>query len=361
MQRLSATGAISPAWHHVRKLLWTPPNWRNLLKIGAVAVFSQISGCSFSGKLPPGASNHATPPVQAAMAVALLGIGLLLIAVALGMFYLSSRLQFVLFEAVLKQETVIAPIWRRYGRVTWRWIGLKVAFLLAVLICAAPVLVPVVLHFVRSIPAFGAGQATAVPFFFTILTFIAAIFCLVLLITAAYWLLLDFGLPSMALEDAGIGETLRRLWSLLSAEPAQTLFYLFMKFLLAIAGAIANYFTLIASTLILLIPLGGASIGLWLGLRHSGIVGHLLMVGGWIVAGLILLAAMAGVGIIAFGFLLTFLQAYAIYFLGGRYPLLGEILDPTPGRPFTPPPPLRGPDEPDDDDGPAFPMDPVPA
>jgi hypothetical protein len=38
------------------------------------------------------------------------------------------------------------------------------------------------------------------------------------------------------------------------------------------------------------------------------------------------------------GYLYTFLQTYAIYFLAGRYPLMGDMLDRyTPG--YLPPPP----------------------
>ena len=50
--------------------------------------------------------------------------------------------------------------------------------------------------------------------------------------------------------------------------------------------------------------------------------------------------------VIAFmGTLLTFFQAYALYFLGGRYPLLGDLLDrstPPPAYAYaTQPPPYQ--------------------
>ena len=50
------------------------------------------------------------------------------------------------------------------------------------------------------------------------------------------------------------------------------------------------------------------------------------MIGGWVILALALLAVV-GVGVIClFGYLFTFLQAYAIFFLGGRYPLMGQLL-----------------------------------
>ncbi len=353
MQRLSAIDAISPAWEHVRRLLLSPPSWRLLLKIGAVSCFAQMSG----GSANFGAPLKDTGQYSSLLLPVLFVVSLLLLAIGLGLFYLSSRLQFVLFEVVLKQETVIAPIWRRYGRVTWRWIALKIGFLLAALLCIAPILIPVILHFAHTIPA-GPAVMSAGRTFAIVFELFAAIFLLLFVMGVGFVLLLDFGLPSMALENTSVGETLRRVWSLILAEPLEIALYLLMKFLLIMAGAIVAYIALLIGALVLLIPLGGASLGLWFALRHATGGGHLLLIAGWVVASLILLVLMTMAAIMAFGYLLTFLQAYAIYFLAGRYPLLGEILDPTPGLPFTPPPPLRGPDEPDGS-GPDLPMSPA--
>jgi len=46
-----------------------------------------------------------------------------------------------------------------------------------------------------------------------------------------------------------------------------------------------------------------------------------------------LLVLLALAAVMLFGYVFTFLQAYALYFLGGRYPLVGAYLDP-----FLPPP-----------------------
>jgi hypothetical protein len=60
------------------------------------------------------------------------------------------------------------------------------------------------------------------------------------------------------------------------------------------------------------------------------------------------------------GSLITFFQAYALYFLGGRYPLLGDLLDrstpppayafaaafPPSPPPYQPPPPEPPPSQP---------------
>jgi hypothetical protein len=62
-------------------------------------------------------------------------------------------------------------------------------------------------------------------------------------------------------------------------------------------------------------------------------------------------------GVAMFGYLLQVLDAYAIFFLAGRYPLLGDLLEPGPDHPFTPPPSYPSSDE--EDGGPPLPMDPA--
>jgi hypothetical protein len=60
------------------------------------------------------------------------------------------------------------------------------------------------------------------------------------------------------------------------------------------------------------------------------------------------------------GSLLTFFQAYALYFLGGRYPLLGDLLDrstPPPAYAYAAsfPPPAPPPYQPPQPDSPPTP------
>ena len=75
-----------------------------------------------------------------------------------------------------------------------------------------------------------------------------------------------------------------------------------------------------------------------------------------IVGGIVLLVWMACVCIGLVGTVFVFTQSYALYFLGGRYPLLGNIIEPPPFPYPTPPPPLAAKDE----GGPPLPMDPSP-
>jgi hypothetical protein len=56
----------------------------------------------------------------------------------------------------------------------------------------------------------------------------------------------------------------------------------------------------------------------------------MLMAAGAIVLGLIFVAFLFYIGLLVMGCVYIFFQAYAMYFLAGRYPLLGSLLDPPP-------------------------------
>jgi hypothetical protein len=329
MRPLSATDAISPAWNHTRRLLLAPRNWGLALKICLVAFFAQVGGCNSSFN-SHGGHVHQLPPALAAGIVGLaLMIGLIAFAIGLALFYLGSRLQFVLFEIVLRSDTKVAPIWSRYGRATWHWMGLKVLYFLAAIVCLSPFIIPIVIHFIHVAgPTFNSAPHNVAAFIMSMLSFIGAIFFIILAMSIGFILLVDFGVPSMALESTSMSETVQRVWSLVRAEPGQVILYLLMRFLLGLAGSIVASVGLAIGAMIAAIPLGGAGALAWLSLRHAGLAGHVLMVGSWVVLGLVLAVLVILAAIMVFGYIYTFLQAYALYFLGGRYPLVGQYLEP---------------------------------
>jgi hypothetical protein len=330
MRPLSATDAIGPAWRHTSRLLVAPQNWRLALKICAVAFFAQAGGCNSSFNSPARHMNGVSPAFLAGVVAMALVIGIVALTIGLAFFYLSSRLQFVLFEVVLRSDTTLSPIWRRYGHATWHWMGLKIIYFLTALACTAPILIPIVIHFIHEMgPSFqGLTPVDPVAVFVAILEFISAIFFIVILIGVAYTLLYDFGLPSMALESTPMSVTVQRVWGLIRNEPGPVALYVLMRFLLSIAGSLAVDCILVTGAIIALIPLGGVGLIAWLSLRHAGFGGHVVMIAIWVVLGLVLLVLLALAAVMLFGYVFTFLQAYALYFLGGRYPLVGAYLDP---------------------------------
>jgi hypothetical protein len=251
-------------------------------------------------------------------------IGLL---IGLVFFYLSSRLQFTIFHIVLRSETTVAPIWRRYGPATWRWMGLKILLFVCAFACLAPILVPGVFYIIHVITQQSHGGNSHIAGFILIGLALAVLFALVVLALAiATVLLRDFALPSMALEGTPLRETVRRVLALIRAEPGPIALYLLLRFCLTVAGALVSEIMIVVLGLIIGGPLAGLGFGLWAALHTAGAGARAGMIGGWVILALALLAVLAAGVICLFGFLFTFLQAYAIFFLGGRYPLIGQLL-----------------------------------
>jgi hypothetical protein len=357
MRPLSATECVTPAIERTKSLLFRPFHWTAFLKLTAIAFFAEI-GSGF-GLSSPGRHGHmpgVPAPAQAMIVAILLGIFLVAMVIGLVMLYVGSRLQLVTFHVVATRQTTIAPIWRKYSGLTWRWLGLKILFFLVFMLVLLAALAPVILSMVKHMPS-GETPPT-VAFFSHILLFLSVTFLVVIVVGAAYFLLRDLTLPYLALEDLPITAALSRLRSLIAAEPGEIALYILFRFLLGLVAAIGAE-VLIALTLIVsLIPfalIGGA---LWLALHNAGTVGIAALIASATVGGLVLFFWMACVTIGIVGTMFVFTQAYALYFLGGRYPLLGNVLEPAPFLHFTPPPPLPAQHG---EDGPPLPADPSPA
>lgn len=348
MQPLSAIDAISPAWDHTRKLLLNPVRWQTMLKIGLVAAFAGTGSFNFNSNSigRPGGIPHGPLhlPAIALVASFLLVIGVVFLVVWFAFFYLSARLQFVMFDFVLRRDTTIGPIWSRFGPATWRWMGLRFLFTVGAMVLFSPILIPAVLGFIHSFPK--GGTAPDLPSFFgTLMAFLGAILLVAIVIGLGTLLLHDFGLPSMALEGTPLQETAARVLRLMRAEPLQVFLYVVMRVVLQIAIAIGTFIGIFISCLILLIPFGALGGILWATLHGAGMGAR---VGMWAMIAMLVLAFAAVVLVAIFmlaSLVGTFFQAYSLYFLGGRYPLLGELLQPTPEPPpsffyATPPPPI---------------------
>jgi hypothetical protein len=357
MRILSASEAITPAIERTKSLLFRPFQWRHFLKLAAVAFFAEI-GSGFSAS-SPGRSSHlpgVSPAAQALIVAILIGVFFVVLVVGLVMFYVSSRLQLVTLHVVATYQTTIAPIWRRYSQLTWRWLGLKLLFFLAFFLLGLATLGPVLFSIFKKMPS-GEAPPTAAFFSHIVLVLFVA-FLAVLIIGAAYILLRDLALPFLALEDLPITAALSRLRSLIAADPGEVVLYVLLRFLLGLVAAIAAEILIALTLVVSLIPLAIIGGILWFALHNAGLVGTAALVASAIVGGLVLLIWMACVVIGLIGTVFVFNQAYALYFLGGRYPLLGNILEPAPLPHLTPPPPLptqHG------EDGPPLPAAPSPA
>jgi hypothetical protein len=328
MQPLSATEAISPAWSHTRNLLLAPRRFGLLFKVTLIACLT-LAGQSVSYG-PPRAPHAANAPHE--FVLVMLGFQMFMsfvfLAVALVFFYLGSRLQFVLFDVVLRGDTFIAPIWQRFGRVTWKWIGLKLFLIIPLLLVMVPFTIRIA-HF--SEQAFPPGTAPTWPalvhFFAGFLRIMLEIMALGMLFAVFYGLVQDFGLPSIAMENTPLRETVERIFHLIRAEPGQVALYVLLRMLLMFVGGVAAEIGATVVAAVALVPFGVVGYALYKFLLHGALTGRLLFGFG---AGLLIVAYLALLFcliVIAIGYLYTFLQSYALFFLGGRYPMVGQYME----------------------------------
>ncbi|HWW97649.1 MAG TPA: hypothetical protein VNY74_08125 [Edaphobacter sp.] len=344
MTPLTATEAISPAVEHAKTLL-RPFSLKLWLKLGLVALIAE-AGAQF---LFPPLGNHAPASapsgigaasggLTSAMVAVFIVIGVIALLLGLAFFYLSSRLQLVLMDMVATRTTLVAPVWHRTASRTWRWIGFKVVTYLAIFLVAGAILVVPLLYFLRSLPRGNAQPAPA--FFGTFVLVFLMVFVVFFVILLAIWSTRDFVLPFLLFEDQTVGDAVRSAWSLFRREPGSFLFYLFMKFVLCLVAGIVAEFCIALYVLVLCLPIGGVAAALWFLLHQSGPFTTAIMYTSFALLGLVFLAAVLGAILCISCAVLIFYQAYTLYFLGGRIPVIGNLLQPQ--RPEPPPfgPPL---------------------
>jgi hypothetical protein len=333
MQILSALDAISPAFARTKLVLFTPFRKGRTWKLSMTAYLSVLGTVFLPFTL---VALFFIPLVrktaETSAVTILLGVSITLTLVYLLIFWLCSHLRFAFFDIVLNREEFVAPAWRKYGSQAFQWSAFKVALGTLVTAAVAAPISAALHHFVDSISALqlAPGQSPSPEMMRPIFAGYAAFLLLYLGMGVFFWLsslLSDFIVPSLALEDTTLVVAFQRLAKLIRREPGQFTAYAVLKLALAFAGYVAQA---IAFYIVLLIAVIVVGLIAW-------IVGLILHAIGVPMTVLTVLGVILGVGLyfglcfygmpIAIGALLTFLEAYALYFLGGRYPMLGERLD----------------------------------
>lgn len=365
MRMYSAGEAIGPAWEHTKALLWQDRNKKRFLKICLVAFGAEISGLNFNFN-SFGRHGNTSIPSGAAAILAVLGIVIALVSLLIGLalFYLSSRLQFVLFDIVLLRDDRVAPAWKRHRHQTWRWMGVKATAAVAIALALSPFLVPVITAFVAIMHSVApSGAVQGVPgFSWSVLRPFLLLFAEAFIVIFAFVIFLRFfsniALPGVALEDLRYGAAFRRAWDLFRSDPGGMLLFLVLQPLFLMLLGIAGGICIAISTVIVAIPfavLGGLA---WLLVHKSGIAAFAVLglLGG--LAFLVLFAWFLLCELAVVGTLYTFSRAWALYFLGGRYPYLGQYLEPSAAVPVWTPP-VSLPRDDDDSSGPDLPTSPA--
>lgn len=328
MQIFSATDAIAPAFARTRLILFSPFRPGRTWKLATTAYFGTFSAVF----LPlPLLYLFFLPMLRAALGngIALLATGgiVLFLFLFFFVFYLCTRLQFCLFDVTLNRGEFIAPAWRKYANQAWRWTWVKAAFGTAAMMVMA---LPIVAYIRHLIPIMRALQPHHPPpsnFVPAIMAAYGIIFLGFAVIFLAGAVLSDFIVPSLALENTSVTIAFRRFLLLARAEPGQLTGYILLKIVLAIAGYVAQALAFYAILLVYLIAMA-------LVFALGFVLLHLLHVSMAIMA--VLAAIIGGISylvlcfyaaLLLVGTVCTFLQAYTLYFLSGRYPLLGELLE----------------------------------
>jgi len=342
MRILSATEAISPAIARTKLILFKPFRLGRSWKFSATAYVSTMG--TFFFPLPllglfaiPVAFRDA--PHWAVWAI--FGGILLLLVITVFLFILCSRLQFPFMDIVMNRSAFVAPLWRQYGPQARRWTQAKVVIgTIAMLVLTVP-LAPFIWFWLRNInniPTANHPHPLAFPFAFFGIFFL--VYAVIILIALALSLLNDFMLPPLALEDVSIHDSWQWVVALVRAEPGQVALYALLKIVLGFVAQMACVivFEIIFFIVMMVIGLLSAVLA---GLLHAMHVPDLIF---QIITFTLLFGfEFAFIGYFSpfsYGIPLVFLEAYKLYFLGGRYPPLGEILDRTtpPSQPLPPAP-----------------------
>ena len=364
MELLSATDAIGPAFARTRAVLLGPDRKGSFLKLALIAALTQPWFFSMAFSYPmqglqlalmtalhPHRSQQFAGGV-AGIGVALVAIPLLIgLVVGIGIVYLFCRLRFVLFDLVLYRDGRVRPAWRKYGHPSARFFGLTLLVMLAFMLAGAVTLGPAFLHMVRTAMEMAREGQNANP-----LAMLGAMFPLMggFLVAGILWaivdsILQDFVLPPMALEDAAIEGALARVRNLFRNHGAQTVLYLLLRLVLGVGLSAV----LMMVALLFVALAAGACFALGLLLFHSlwghGLAATILFAALGTAMGLFILAFYLAAVISVFGMTGTFKQSYALYFYAGRYPALGDLLEPgataltTPIEPLPPLSPIQDP------------------
>jgi hypothetical protein len=366
MQRLNAIDSISPAFARTHELLFKPFRIGRSWKLAASSYLALAGGIFFPVPLLALALRYI--PQNQASVRALAAIVIVFYSVIMFVFfYLGLRMSFVTFEMLATRQVMIAPMWRRYGLRVWPWIGLKAAIGTVLSVAMLPLLVSIgrgFFEFAQSMPRLPKGSppdpALTDSMFQQVMILYGGFLLVFVVLKLASTLLDDFVKPFYQLEPISLGTAIQRAYAVLSGDFLNCVVYVVLKYILTLIGfMMQNIATQVCFIPIVLIGVVATLLGRFL-MHAGGPIVSLIVIAAGVILGLAAVAALIYASVGTAGYLLMLLDAYALYFLGGRYPLLGNLLEPGPGAPFTPPPVFPSREErKDSDDGPPMPMNPA--
>jgi hypothetical protein len=338
LANLSAIDSIQPAIELTKQRLFRPAKYSMWWRIAFLGIFSgetsSGNGFHFNGALPsaPSSANHFAASGGTIVAFAL-SLSVLALVLILLLMYVSSVLRFVLFDAVLNGRYRIRAGWRMWRERALPYFRLQVLTFVTLLVGLA-IFIGIPLGVIYSRGEFQIRHWDAQSILIGV---IGGVLALIWLLCAAVFVTLskDFVLPMMALEGVNYEEGWRRLLGMMAAEKKSYTFYILMKVVLAITGAILLGLAALVAMLALGIPLGIAAAVVYMVFKAqlvgaTGIAALALLVIVFVVLLFTTLGALSAP-------LAVFYPAYSIYFFAGRYEALRNAMAPPP----PPAPPLE--------------------
>jgi hypothetical protein len=336
MRAISAADSVSLAVQRTREFLFTQFSWGTYLKLGLVAIITEGSWSSLrsssngsshsSGSGPMIYSPFHIPPVWIAASVAAVLLG---IVVTLFVVYLITRLRFAFFHCLIHKTKEIRPGWHLYQEPASRFFWLNVVVGFCFFLLVGLLSLPFVAGFLRLFrvirhsghPDFGMVLSLVLPL-------IPIIVVLVLVALVTDLILRDLMMPHYALDNATAGEAWAEVWASMKAEHRQFLAYMLLRVVLPTIAMIALFMVLLIPGAILAGAFGAIEYGVHSAFANS--TGGAAVAGTMLQAffGLVALLFMALAGICLGGPLSTGIREYALVFYAGRYPALGDIIEP---------------------------------
>lgn len=266
----------------------------------------------------------------------LVGATLLATALLAWIFWLCSKLQFAFLDVVLNRSQFITPSWRQSQEPAGRWTRAKMLAGTALAVVLGALFWGVMAHVLGAIQSSAGKAAGGVGDVLGMMASIVLIYGLLGLCFLVLSLVNDFIVPPMLLDNATVHQAWQGVPELVRREPGQVALYALLKGVLGFVGQMAFNIAFEVALYILMLVLGAIGAAIVVALHALGVPTAALSVISITVAGIVGFALFIYVMPFSAGIVMTFLESYKLYFLGGRYPHLGDLLDRS-----TPPPVVR--------------------
>ncbi|MGA2538013.1 MAG: hypothetical protein ABSF53_18515 [Terracidiphilus sp.] len=335
MKIYSASEAVWPALLRTYSYLFRPFKWETFLKLATIATLCEGLLVSFKFVVPNTFPFDFDMAVSKSflfapefLAVTILG-AMALLVMAIYAFFLLTQLRFAFFHSLIHQTRAFRKTAKLYTAESERFfMGSALVWLTFLVFAVLFVVLVIVAAYTVLNTRTPEGKLDPGHFLFLFFPCLGVFAVLVLAVCAAQVVLNDFILPHMAIE----GVSFNKAWAEARARMAANKETFMSFFILRLA------MPLVAGVLLALAAwLTGIVIFSLLGMSTAGFDAMLDGIGGFraillsaihVLFFLLGLAAGWVVAVTFSGPLCVFMRAYALYFYGGYYKALGNLLEP---------------------------------